>query len=234
MCVVKTPTSHFLMLFGWGCKDLLREYLLPIVKFARLQAYLENTRVWRRKHQEEDSLFPSKIHITAQRALPLTSAYSEPLKEDAELQTPLHQAPNGCVLPTRREFLFMSFSWAVSLSNSVWWTSRYSLQRQHKTSLWTHRENESGVVTHFFLLQKGWKAELCPAVGDQALDFPFLHTLVAAPDPAWLIKNGKTEGPEMNQGAGNSSPMDWVSPGCELTDFYLVKCNLDCSCFSTC
>lgn len=31
---------------------------------------------------------------------------------------------------TRREFLFMSFNWAVSLSSSVWWTSRYSLQTQ--------------------------------------------------------------------------------------------------------
>lgn len=31
---------------------------------------------------------------------------------------------------TRREFLFMSFNWVVSLSSSVWWTSRYSLQTQ--------------------------------------------------------------------------------------------------------
>lgn len=141
------------------------------------------------------------------------------------------------MVPTRREFLLISFNWAVSLSSSVWWTSRYSLQnnRKHTREFCAYQ----GASDADLVLLKGMR-NLSPAlgraesVGKRLCIAQSLNSPKAPGHASDTIQMVKKESPcestspkKKKQWGGNAQNRDRICPGSRLPEFCLVKYNTD-------
>lgn len=145
------------------------------------------------------------------------------------------------MVPTRREFLLISFNWAVNLSSSIWWTSRYSLQRQDVTWSWTLWQSSGIQLCCWPFPSEGeikslnfalWMAEMA---GKRLCFFPISQCFESSSSCMGYYPGGQKrrtpvrwKAQERSQRGGKGPDSYEVSPGSVLTESRLGKYNTSC------